>query len=165
MKVSWYHGMGSYLRLRWNGHKVMHKCKRMWNPNLYASSDIIPEIGTKGSKPRRECTNWTLHENHISPKQPKIVNKEWSWQINSKETVWWMMGHKKESNLCTQRSRIHYQLHEGDHRCKDREKGVNILHKWSRGRNVTTPKSMSTVRGYDAPKSDTRVYTRTKDGW
>ena len=30
-----------------------------------------------GSKPQRECkNNWTLHDNHISPKQPKIVNKE-----------------------------------------------------------------------------------------
>ena len=29
---------------------------------------------------------------------------------------------------------------------------------------MTVPKSMSTVRGCDAPKSDTRVRTRTKDG-
>ena len=25
-------------------------------PNLYASIDVIPEIGTNGSKPQRECT-------------------------------------------------------------------------------------------------------------
>ena len=29
---------------------------------------------------------------------------------------------------------------------------------------MTIPKSMSTVRGYDAPKYDTRVRTRTKTG-
>ena len=29
---------------------------------------------------------------------------------------------------------------------------------------MTTPKSMSMVRGYDAPKSDTRVRTRTNMG-
>ena len=63
-----------------------------------------------------------------------------------------MMDHKKECKLYTQRSRIHYHPHEGDHWCKDREKGVKILHKWSR------------VRGCDAPKSDTGVRTRTKDG-
>ena len=57
-----------------------------------------------------------------------------------------MMVHKKESKVKTQRSRIHYHPREGDHWCKDREKGVNILHKWSRGQNVTTPKSMSRVR-------------------
>ena len=28
---------------------------------------------------------------------------------------------------------------------------------------MTIPKSMSTVRGFDAPKSNTRVCTRTKD--
>ena len=39
-----------------------------------------------------------------------------------------------------------------------------ILHKWSRGWKMTIPKSMSTVRGCDAPKSDTRVCTRTKMG-
>ena len=26
--------------------------------------------------PERVYKNWTLHDNHISPKQPKIVNKE-----------------------------------------------------------------------------------------
>ena len=73
-----------------------------------------------------------------------------------------MMGHKKESKVYTQHSRIHYHPREDDHWCKYQEKGVNILHKWSRGRNVTTPKYMSTVRGCDAPKYDTRVCTRTK---
>ena len=44
------------------------------------------------------------------------------------------------------------------------EQREKILHKWSRGWKMTIPKSMSTVRGYDAPKSDTRVRTRTKTG-
>ena len=75
------------------------------------------------------------------------------------------MGHKKESKAQTQCSQIHYHPHEGDHQFKYWEKGVNILHKWNRGRNVTIPKSMSMVRGYDAPKFDTRVCIMTKDGW
>ena len=74
------------------------------------------------------------------------------------------MRHKKETKVKTQHSRIHYHPHEGDHQCKDRAKGIKILHEWSRGRNVTTPKSMSMIRGCDAPKSNTSVRTRTKTG-
>ena len=73
------------------------------------------------------------------------------------------MGHKKERKVYTQHSRIHYHLHEGDYRCKYRAKGIKILHKWSRGWNMTIPKSMSMVKGCDAPKFDTEVRTRTKD--
>ena len=71
---------------------------------------------------------------------------------------------KKESKVQTQHSRIRYHPREGDHWCKDLAKGIKILQKWCRGWNVTTPKSMSRVRGYDAPKSDTKVHARTKDG-
>ena len=44
------------------------------------------------------------------------------------------------------------------------ERREKILHKWSRGWKMTIPKSMSTVRGCDAPKYNTRARTRTKMG-
>ena len=44
------------------------------------------------------------------------------------------------------------------------ERREKILHKWSRGWKMTIPKSMSMVRGCDAPKSNTTIYTRTNMG-
>ena len=46
-------------------------------PNLYASSDIIPVIDMDGLKPLRECTKTGSYMTTIlDQKNPKIVNKE-----------------------------------------------------------------------------------------
>ena len=42
-------------------------------PNLYASLDIIPEIGTNGSKPWSNGAQNGLLHHPISPKRSKMV--------------------------------------------------------------------------------------------
>ena len=52
---------------------VIRSCKVQmdFKPNLYASLDIIPKIGTNGSKPRSNCDLNRLLHHQISPNGPK----------------------------------------------------------------------------------------------
>ena len=59
----------------------------MWNPNLYASLDMIPVIDMNGSKSRPNRTQNGLLQHHISPNGPKwseTVKKYRKWVKISK---------------------------------------------------------------------------------
>ena len=59
-------------------------------PNLYASLDIIPEIGTNGSKPRSNRAKNELLHNQISsngPKWSEMVKNYRKWVKNFKKNL------------------------------------------------------------------------------
>ena len=69
---------------------VIRSCKVPTDvkPNLYASLDIIPEIGMNGSKPQsNRAQNGLLHHQISSkgPKWPEMVKKYKKWVKNFKK--------------------------------------------------------------------------------